>query len=168
MKSAFCLSVLFCSLLLLTARPVSAQKTFWFMKATASKQGLIKGATPDNSFNKDYIQLTNVSFNEEAPATADTYRDKGATKHEILKVSKKADNLTAQFLIAFSNHEMFSEVVIELLENNKLGTAVPVMILTLTGHVYMSDFKQNGDTETISYSYEQMKVTEPPEKSHLL
>jgi type VI secretion system Hcp family effector len=159
-NSGFYLSALFCSLLFLTARPVSAQEPKMFLKATASKQGSITGSASDDISFKSLIRLTNVSFNEAAPANADTYRDKGATKHEILKVSKKVDNLSPQFLMAFSNREAFSEVIIEFVQPNSIGKPVAFMVIELGGNVSISDFKQNGDSETISFSYTRMTVTE--------
>jgi type VI protein secretion system component Hcp len=93
------------------------------------------------------------------------YRDKGVNKHEILKVSKKVDDLSPQFLMAFSNNETFNEVLIDFAneDRSRNGTdkLAVFMSITLTGRVLISDFKQNGNSETISFSYTKMTVTEP-------
>jgi len=166
MKSALYLSALFSGFLLLAARPVSAQETKMYMKAIASKQGEIKGeVVPGDAIFKGLIRLTNVSFNESASATGDVYRDKGVNKHEVLKVSKKVDDLSPQFLMAFSNNETFNEVLIDFAneDRSRNGTdkLAVFMSITLTGRVLISDFKQNGNSETISFSYTKMTVTEP-------
>jgi type VI secretion system Hcp family effector len=162
MKPAIYLSALFSGLFLLTARPASAQDTKMFMKATFFKQGAVTGSAANvDGVGKGLIQLTNVSFNETAPTTADTYKDKGATKHEILKVSKKIDASSPQFLMAFSNGEKLNEVLIEFTKQSKYGKETAFMTIRLSGSVVISAFKQNGDSETISFSYTEMTVTEP-------
>jgi type VI secretion system Hcp family effector len=162
MKSAFYLSALFSGLLLLTARPAIAQDPKMYMKATFFKQGAVKGPVVNvNGVGNGLIQLTNVSFNETAPATADTYRDKGAAKHEILKVSKKVDASSPQFLMAFSNGEKLNEVLIDFVKPSRTGKETIFMAIRLTGSLIISAFKQNGDSETISFSYTEMTVTEP-------
>jgi type VI secretion system Hcp family effector len=162
MKSAFYLSALLSGLLVLTARPASAQKTDMYMKATFSKQGAVTGpGVIVDGVGKGFIPLTNVSFNETAPPTADTYRDKGTNKHEILKVSKKVDATSPQFLMAFSNGEKLNEVLIHFAKPNPQGKEGVFMIIRLAGSVLISAFKQNGNSETISFSYTQMTVTEP-------
>jgi len=166
MKSAFYLSALFCGLLLLIARPASAQGTKMFMKAIFFKQGAITGeAVIKEGILTGFLPLTNVSFNESAPSTAAVYHDKGAIKHEVLKVSKKVDASSPQFLTAFSNSESFSEVLIDFDQTGKDGKGkdklVVFMTIKLGGGTFISDFKQNGNSETISFSYTEMTVTEP-------
>jgi type VI secretion system Hcp family effector len=166
MKPAFYLSALFSGLLLLTARPASAQETKMFMKAVFFKQGTVTGPVVSiDGIGKGLIPLTNVSFNETAPTTAATYRDKGAAKHEILKVSKKVDGSSPQFLTAFSNGETFNEVLIYYANVGKNSIGV-FMTIRLSGQVLISAFKQNGDSETISFSYTEMTVTEPAPAAH--
>ncbi len=161
MKSAFYLSALFSGLFLLTARPASAQDTKMFMKAAFFKQGAVTGPMINvDGIAKGLIPLTNVSFNESAPATADTYRDKGATKHEILKVTKNVDGSSPQFMTAFSNGEKLNEVLIYFAKVEKSKFSL-IMTIKLTGQVLISAFKQNGISETISFSYTEMTVTEP-------
>ena len=162
MKSAFYLSALFSGLVLLNARPASAQKSKMYLKATFFKQGAVTGSTAKvNGLGTGFIELTDASFNEPAPATTDTYRDKGAARHEILKVSKKGDASSAQFLTAFSTGEKLNEVLIEFTQPDKTGKEQVFMTVRLTGSVLISAFKQNGNSETISFSYTEMTVTEP-------
>jgi type VI secretion system Hcp family effector len=162
MKSAFYLSALVSGLLLLTARPAFAQETKMYIKAVFFKQGAVTGPVVSvDGIAKGLIPLTNVSFNETAPATADTYRDKGANKHEILKVSKNVDGSSPQFMTAFSNGEKLNEVLIYFAKADKSKFSL-IMTIRLSGEVLISAFKQNGISETISFSYTEMTVTEPP------
>ena len=162
MKSAFYLSALFSGLLLLTARQATAQATKMYLKATFFKQGPVTGSTANvDGVGTGFVELTNASFNETAPATAGTYRDKGAAKHEILKVTKKGDASSAQFLMAYSNGEKLNEVLINFMQPDKYGKEQVFMTVRLTGSVLISAFKQNGNSETISFSYTEMTVTEP-------
>jgi type VI protein secretion system component Hcp len=63
--------------------------------------------------------------------------------------------------MAFSNGEKLNEVLIHFAKPNPQGKEGVFMIIRLAGSVLISAFKQNGNSETISFSYTQMTVTEP-------
>jgi len=164
MKSIRYFSVVLSIALFSALHPVSAQVIKMFIRVETAKQGVFKPTpkTP-NLLGDGFIELTNVSFNEETPADAPHYKDKGVTQHQTLKITKQVDAASPQFLMASMNNEALSSVILKFIRPNEVGTVSIFMTLTLKG-ASISDFKQNGSSETISIKYSEMKLEEPGSK----
>jgi len=168
MKSIRYFSVVLSIALFSALHPVSAQEAKMgvrmYVRVVGAKQGVFKPTpkTP-NLLGDGFIELTNVSFNEETPADAPHYKDKGVTQHQTLKITKQVDAASPQFLMASMNNEAFSSVILKFIRPNEVGTVSIFMTLTLKG-ASISDFKQNGSSETISIKYSEMKLEEPGSK----
>jgi type VI secretion system Hcp family effector len=161
MKSIRCFSAVLSIALCYSGHPASAQDVKMYLKAVSVKQGAFKA--PPGRFEvvgEGYIPLTNVSFNEQTPADAPHYKDKGVTQRQTLKVTKPVDASSPQFLSASMNNEAFTSVILKFVKPEKAGKEVVFMTLTLTG-ASISDFRQNGNSETISFKYTEMKLDEP-------
>jgi type VI secretion system Hcp family effector len=164
MKSIRCFSAVLSIALFCAGHPASAQDVKMYLKAVSVKQGAFK-APPGKieALGEGYIPLTNVSFNEQTPADASHYKDKGVTQRQTLKVTKPVDASSPQFLAASMNHEAFTSVILKFVKPEKTGREVVFMTLTLTG-ASISDFSQNANSEIISFKYTEMKLDEPAAK----
>jgi type VI secretion system Hcp family effector len=168
MKSIRYFSALLSIVLFYAGHTASAQEAKMsvkmYIKVVGAKQGPFKSSSPaPKIIGEEFIQVTNVSFNEETPADAPHYKDKGVMQHQTLKVTKPADAASSQFLLASMNNETLSSVILKFTRPNKYGELLVFMTLTLSG-ASISDFKQNGGSETISIRYTEMKLEEPPAK----
>jgi type VI secretion system Hcp family effector len=164
MKSIRYFSAILSIALFCAGLTASAQEVKMFLKVTGAKQGAFKASPEKNDLTGDgYIRLTNVSFNEQTPADASNYKKNGVIQHQTLKVTKPLDASSPQFLQASMNHEAFTSVILKFLKPEKSGKEVIFMTLTLA-NASISDFSQNGNSETISFKYTEMKLEEPSAK----
>jgi type VI secretion system Hcp family effector len=153
------------SAVLLTAIPTaSAQyaKPRMFMKAIGSKQGQFNSSpSGESEAGKGFFELKDVSFNEETPAVADQFKNKGTVQHQTIKVSKNVDAASPQLLEASLTGEVFKSVVISFRHLSLIKENLVTFMTITISNATIASIKQNGNSETISLNYEKMKVEEP-------
>jgi type VI secretion system Hcp family effector len=171
MKSIRYFSAVLSIVLFWTGYTASAQKekvgVKMYLRVVGAKQGLFKASKLVNVvpgiIGEGFIEVKDVSFNEQTPTDAPHYKDKGVIQHQTLKVIKDADAVSPQFLMASMNNEALTSVILKFSRPNTEGVLVVFMTLTLSG-ASISDFSQNGGSETISIRYTEMKLEEPATK----
>lgn len=168
MKSIRYFSAVLSIVLFWTGYTASAQEVKegvkMYLRVVGAKQRVFKTSNvAPRIIGEGFIQVKNVSFNEQTPADAPHYKDKGVIQHQTLKVTKDADAASPQFLLASMNNEALTSVILKFSRPNNVGEPRVFMTLTLSG-ASISDFKQNGGSETISIRYTEMKLEEPAAK----
>jgi type VI secretion system secreted protein Hcp len=102
-----------------------------YVSFKGSKQGQFKGESKKPARSGKWSEVEAFDFGVETPVDSNSGKPTGRRQHQPIKITKAFGNATPQLMQACSTNEVFSEVVIELIDSIPSGGERVVKRVTL-------------------------------------
>lgn len=103
-----------------------------YVSFKGSKQGQFKGETKTTGRQDKWTDVVAFKMQSETPFDVKTGQTTGRRTHDPLTITRLIDNATPKLVNAFGSGEMFSEMVIEVVEATSTGREQVTERITLT------------------------------------